>query len=199
MDAETQDRLFDPFFTTKFSGRGLGMSAILGIMRGHNGAIMVESEPGKGTTVRVLFPALDHRAEAASGEAIAAPGSTWRGEGTVLFVDDEEAVRNLGTFILKRLGFEVETAADGREALDVFTKHADEIVCVVLDLSMPHMDGEQAFRELRQRKDDVRVILTSGYSEYDLEQRFSGKGVAAFLEKPYEPQQLEDKLRRVLS
>jgi PAS domain S-box-containing protein len=199
MDEETQERLFDPFFTTKTSGRGLGMSAILGIVRGHKGAIMVESKPGQGTTIRVLFPALDQPAVPAADEAAPQPAGAWRGQGTILLVDDEEDVRNLGTRMLRGMGFGVIRASDGQEAVELFSKHAEDIVCVILDISMPRMDGEETLHELRRRKSDIRAILTSGYSEYDLEERFSGSYVAAFLEKPYETSTLEEKLRCVLS
>jgi len=199
MDKEAKERLFDPFFTTKFSGRGLGMSAVLGIVRGHSGAIMVESEAGKGTTIRVLFPALDQPAEAAFEEATSHAASMWHGEGTILLVDDEEAVRNFGTRMLERMGFEVITASDGQEAVELFPKHAEDIVCVLLDLSMPRMDGEQTFYELRRQKGDLPIILSSGYSEHDLEERFLGEGVAAFIQKPYQTRALAQTLRRVLS
>jgi PAS domain S-box-containing protein len=195
MTAETKSKLFDPFYTTKFTGRGLGLSAVLGIVRGHHGAIKVYSEVGKGTTIKVLFPVtggivFDAAAKEASG--------SWVGEGAVLLVDDEESVRAVGASMLKRLGFEVLTACDGREALEVFQENANSIVCVLLDLTMPHLDGEQTFRELRRVNKDVCVILSSGYNEQDVIQRFVGKNLAGFMQKPYKMDALRTKLKEVL-
>jgi len=200
MDAETIEKIFDPFFTTKFTGRGLGMSAVLGIVRGHHGAIRIYSEPGKGTTFQVLFPASEL---SAAGEAIqeedTSEAETWRGRGTVLVADDEKSIRATVKQAISRMGFSVLTAADGREAVEIFGAHADEIVCVLLDLTMPHMDGEQAFGELRRIRPDVKVILCSGYNEQDATQQFVGKGLAGFIQKPYDLLALREKLMEVLT
>ena len=196
MDRETLERVFDPFYTTKFTGRGLGLAAVLGIVRGHRGAVKVYSEPGRGTTFKVLLPALDQ--PAVRGTGVRAVELTWRGRGAVLLVDDEETVRAVGRQMLEAAGFEVVTAADGREGVERFREAPDDIVCVVLDLTMPHMDGEEAFRELRRIRPDVRVLLSSGYNEQEIANRFAGKGLAGFIQKPYQLANLIEALKAVL-
>ena len=198
MDRETIEKVFDPFFTTKFTGRGLGMAAVSGIVRGHKGAIKIYSEVDKGTTFKILFPASEIPAVSTDKDRVE-EDDEWCGSGTVLIADDEETVRSVGKQMLELFGFNVLTASDGREAVDVFRKRADEITLVILDLTMPHLDGEQAFREIRRIQSDVKVLLSSGYNEQDATQRFTGKGLAGFLQKPYSVDSLKRKLREVLS
>ncbi len=196
MDAATRERIFDPFFSTKFVGRGLGLAAVQGIVRGHAGAIKVYSEVGSGTTIKILFPA---SAEAAAGcrPAPTAPG--WRGHGLVLLVDDEPVVRAVGTRILERLGFEVLTAADGVEALEAFEQVRDRVVLIILDMTMPNLGGAATYRQLRARDPGVRVVLTSGYNEQEATSHFNGKGLAAFVQKPFQLESMRSTLERVLS
>jgi CheY-like chemotaxis protein len=197
MDAETLSRIFDPFFTTKFTGRGLGLAAVQGIVRGHKGALRVYSEVGKGTTFRLLFPAATSSAVAGAAVApAAAPGPSRRG--TVLVVDDDESVRTVAARLLERMGFTVVLAADGREGVARFAEDPARFGLVLLDLTMPHLDGEETFRQLRHLRPGVRVILTSGFSHQEVITRFAGKGLAGFVQKPFEAETLMAEVRKVL-
>lgn len=193
MDEATKMRIFDPFFTTKFTGRGLGLAAVMGIIRGHKGAIKVYSSPGKGTTFKVFFPA-------AAGKAVGlAPEVTsFRGEGVALVIDDDQGVREAATRLLEFFGFSVLQAIDGRHGTEVFREHQAEIVLVILDMTMPEMNGEETFREIRRVRTDVPVLLTSGYNEIEATRRFTAKGLAGFLQKPFTPKELSQKLALAL-
>ncbi|HEY9595161.1 MAG TPA: PAS domain-containing protein, partial [Spirochaetia bacterium] len=196
MDETTRARIFEPFFTTKFTGRGLGLAAVMGIVRGHQGAIKVYSEVGKGTTFKVYFPAVVEEAHPLAALPSGTP--TWRGHGTVLLVDDDEGIRTVGRMMLERLGFQVTTAGDGREALDILATRGEGIVCVILDLTMPRMDGKEAFLEIKRLSPEMSVVVTSGYNEQSAIQEFVGLGLAGFIQKPYRLNEIEEKLRQIL-
>jgi len=197
MSPEVRARIFDPFYTTKYTGRGLGLAAVIGIVRGHGGAIRVYSEAGRGTTFKILLPAAVNTAMPA--EFTAPPADAWRGKGIVLVVDDEESLRALLRHMLQRMGYEVVLAADGREGLAVFKEHADREPIVLLDLTMPHLDGAGTFRELRRIDPNVRVVLMSGYNEHAVTAQFAGKGLEAFIQKPFQYDDLQTTMKRVSS
>ena len=198
MSEQTLARIFEPFFTTKFTGRGLGLSAVLGIVGGHHGMVKIYSEEGKGTTFKVLFPLFESVAKASAMDDVDVVDHKWRGEGTFLIADDEEAVRTVGKHMLKRLGYEVLTAADGREAIEIYKENQTDIVGVLLDLTMPHKDGAEVFSEIRKLNPAIKVVLASGYNEQDATQQFVGKGLAGFIQKPYVVKELIEKIIEVM-
>jgi PAS domain S-box-containing protein len=195
MSPQTRERIFDPFFSTKFTGRGLGLAAVLGIVRGHKGALKVYSELGRGSTFKFMLPCAQGAAEALYPLD---PSAAWRGRGVILVVDDEETVRTVTARILETLGFSVLLAPDGAKGVDQFRRNHETITAVVLDMTMPHLDGEEAFREIRRIRGDARVLLVSGYSERDVTDRFAGKGLSGFLQKPFTPVELRDRLRAIV-
>jgi PAS domain S-box-containing protein len=193
MDQATMAKIFDPFFTTKVMGRGLGLSAVLGIVRGHKGALRIYSTPGQGTTFKVLFPA----ASQAAVQHIHALPANLRGSGKVLVVDDEAAVRRTAQAALERYGYTVLLAENGLDAMSAVGEHVD-LRLILLDLSMPHMDGIETLRRVMALNPNLRVVLSSGYSEMEVTQRFAGKGLAGFIQKPYTATALAEVVQRIL-
>ena len=198
MSEETRRHVFEPFFTTKFSGRGLGMAAVIGIIRGHHGGIRVSSELGVGSVFRAIFPFADAKHPDRGGFADAPPpAERWTGVGTILFADDEDQVREVGCRILERLGFSVVSARDGREAVDAFAESPDLFERVILDLSMPGMDGVETWAEMRRIKPDVSVVICSGHGRREILHRVSPHVPAAVIEKPYEVMAIMECLRNL--
>jgi CheY-like chemotaxis protein len=196
MDEQTLGRIFDPFFSTKFAGRGLGLAALLGIVRGHDGVVQVASAPGVGTTFTISLPASEQPAAPLDVAPPAVEG--WRGAGKILLADDEAGVRRVVSMMLEDAGFEVLLAADGAEALELHRAHADDIACVILDLAMPRMSGEQAVRELRKIDREIPILLSSGYPEKEVLDRFGPGEVTGVLNKPFLSEALIAKVRETL-
>jgi two-component system cell cycle sensor histidine kinase/response regulator CckA len=196
MSEETRARLFEPFFTTKFTGRGLGLSAVQGIVRGHGGGIVLRSALGRGTTIRVLLPC---SAEPATNRACPAKkaASEWKTSGLVLLVDDDARVRTVTELLLRDIGFDVLASATGRDAIREFERHETDVRLVVLDVTMPDLAGDQVLGELRRRRPDVPVLLCSGYSADEMRARFSPEDLATFLQKPYAFEVFRARLREL--
>ncbi|NTV49938.1 MAG: transporter substrate-binding domain-containing protein [Geobacteraceae bacterium] len=201
MDEETLQKLFDPFFTTKFTGRGLGMSAVLGIIRAHKGAFLVESRQDVGTTIQVLFPIFEDQPTEDS-----CPLNTEEllkdkhvdCTVKILVVDDEEMILNVSTAMLEQLGYKTLAAASGEEALAIFSRDGDSIDIVLLDQVMPGMDGVTVFKELRAIRPDIKVLLASGFSQQEVSERFTGLALNGFIPKPFTLNNLTAELSRVL-
>ncbi|MGC2424619.1 MAG: PAS domain S-box protein [Nitrospirota bacterium] len=183
MSVETRRRVFEPFFTTKFTGRGIGLSAVFGIASAHGGAVGLESEEGCGATFRILLPVPAKAVEVAATKPDAE--DVWNGKGSILLVDDEKDSLHMAKLVLEGAGYSVLTAGDGAEAIKIYRKNSDTISAVIMDLVMPHVRGDAAVKEMRAIKEDVNVLLLSGYHEIDLTEIKNGPGKTAILEKPY--------------
>ena len=197
MSEETKEKVFDPFFTTKETGRGLGLAAVLGIVRGHNGALKVYTEPMHGTSIKILLPAADLmeglRSEASNRDMSLRP------EGRILVVDDEESVRSTARLILEKGGFKVTVAESGNTAVEVIRREGETISAVLLDLTMPGMDGIETFDSIRQIRPDIPVILSSGYNQTRAMKDLMGRESVGFIQKPYEAQNLINRFSEIIS
>jgi PAS domain S-box-containing protein len=197
MTPEVKARIFDPFFTTKFTGRGLGLAAVQGIVRGHRGALRVESQIGEGTCFRVFLPCADGVADPKRSVPVSNPN--WRGSGRVLVVDDEPAVQVTTAHMLESLGFGVLAAASGQAALADFLAAPDQFQMVMLDLTMPSGDGDEVLREIRRVSPRIPVLLMSGFDESEVLARFGSKDIAGFIHKPFAFPVLREKLQEILA
>ena len=195
---EVRTRIFDPFFTTKFTGRGLGLAAVLGIIRGHNGGLRIESEGGQGTTFEIVFPMVEPHMKTDARETKDVP--VWDGAGrTILAIDDEPSMLDLLTDIFTGANFTVLGALNPIEGIELFRRHQQSITMVILDYSMPEMDGKTAFEELLKINKDARVLLCSGYAEEETASAFGTVRPAGFIQKPYAPAKLLSQVWSLLS
>ena len=196
MDKQTMDRIFDPFFTTKEMGRGtgLGLASAYGIMKGHGGYIDVESKKGHGTTFSVYLPASEKKVR----KAVKTTERLIEGTGTVLLVDDEEVILQVGQELLQTIGYRVLIAKNGKEAIDVYEKHQDDIDIVILDIAMPKMGGGEAYNRMKEINQDIRVLLSSGYSIDGQATEILERGCDGFIQKPFNIRQLSQRIREIL-
>jgi len=196
MDMTTSNKVFDPFFTTKFTGRGLGMSAVLGIIRSHNGAIWVNSMPGVGTTFTIAFPPLSEPVDMTVSASLSQ--SADGGEGLVLIVDDEPIIGEMAVAMLESVGYQTLLASDGEMAVSLFRDRHKDIDLVLLDWAMPRMDGEEAFRQMRSIDPEAKVIICTGYAASDIMDRLSEMCANAVITKPYLPDSFLEKVSMVI-
>jgi CheY-like chemotaxis protein len=196
MEKETMDRIFDPYFTTKEKGEGtgLGLSVVHGIVKNHEGAITVESEPGYGTTFHVYLPVAEKEEKIEIKKAVEMP----KGDECVLFVDDEQSMVRVIKVMLERLGYTVKVRTNSLEALEVFRSNPDEFDLLITDQTMPHMTGSELAREIRHIRQDIPIILCSGFSEQMNEEKIKKMGIQAFVMKPLIMSELAQIIRKVL-
>jgi len=201
MDEQTQGRMFEPFFTTKFTGRGLGMSAMLGMVRSHEGMIQVQSSLGQGSVFRVYFPVVakqEVRQDVKQQEPALVGKTDWQGSGKILVVDDEADVLETVGLMIEDFGFEVVSAVDGVEALAIYQQQGAQISLILMDMTMPRMNGKRCTIEILKVNPEAKIVLCSGYSEEEAELEFKGLALAGFLQKPFHPDKLQLTIEQLL-
>ena len=198
MDVETQKRIFEPFFTSKFTGRGLGMAAVLGIIKGHNGAVQISSQLGQGTNFKIFVPIQIIKPSADQSSQSPTATESWQGKGTILLVEDEEQVSCVVEEMLGELGFSVLNAANGQVALEVYQRNAKDITLVITDCGMPVMDGYTLFKKLKILNPKLPIIMSSGFGANIVSARISLGDMTGLISKPYDFIQLRDLLKRVV-
>ncbi|RKZ01925.1 hypothetical protein DRQ21_09725 [Candidatus Fermentibacteria bacterium] len=198
MSEEVLQKLFEPFFTTKFTGRGLGMAVVQGIVEGHNGFIEVNSKLGSGSSLKLFIPGLEEAAISPKSDGEGVSSVREKAGIGVLLVDDEKNILFIGKHTLTKAGYIVYTATDGEKAVEEYTNHGEAIHCVVLDLTMPVMDGVECLRELKKLDPAVKVILSSGYNQQEVENRIRLEEIAGYLKKPYGLSALRSEVKKVL-
>jgi CheY-like chemotaxis protein len=196
MDENTRKHVFEPFFTTKEMGRGtgLGLASVYGIIKGHAGYVTVDSELGKGASFRVYLPVSDK----AVAETMRMAEKNISGKGTILLVDDEEIVLNVGSRIIEKLGYRVIKAPDGRAALDLYKKHGDAVQMIILDIIMPDMSGSEVFDAIRKINPRAKVLLSSGYSIDGQAAGLLERGCDGFIQKPFTIAELSGKIHEIM-
>lgn len=197
MDEATLNKIFDPLFTTKVTGRGLGLASLLNAVRRHNGAVEVKSQVGQGTVFQVYFPA-EEQPEEVADEEVGEMDRAWRGYGTALVADDEEAIRSITSILLERLGFRVITAADGLETVDAYTEYAEDITFLLMDINMPRLNGLEATMRIRHINPKVPVLFMSGYPREEVMERFEQQPHTEFIRKPFVSDELTQSIRSVM-
>ena len=197
IDKETQERIFEPFFTTKEMGRGtgLGLASVYGIIKSHGGYINVYSEQEKGTVFTIYLPASQKEVPV---EKETPPTAIIKGNGTILLIDDEKMIIDVGIELLEELGYAVQSAMSGREAIDIFLKDRDKIDLVIMDMIMPEMGGGETFDRLKEIDPDVKVLLSSGYSINGQATKILRRGCDGFIQKPFNMNQLAEKVQQIL-
>ncbi|MRR56204.1 MAG: response regulator [Deltaproteobacteria bacterium] len=197
MDEETKLRIFEPFYTTKFTGRGLGMSAVLGSITSHRGALQLHSKLGLGTSFKVFLP-VQKSDSGQDGSEPQKSDSPWQGSGTILLVEDEDQIRYIARTLLEMFGFTVVEAVNGKEALDLYLEHASEVALVLTDMGMPIMDGCALFHALKQYNHSLPIVISSGFGDADVTSRFGNDEIAGVISKPYTPDKLRELLKSIL-